>query len=308
MLQPMIRSFNLMGDNGEPFIAELGERWWQAPNDTWGPLKPLIAACNFPISLQKWWARPRGWAGGCRFPGCPAHSKVSKRSPALPQGLSGQAAKELSHCPCLYLNPDQGPPSLPHPTAYVALGMEGVCRYPRTPHPVTTLRHHHCWPFCNLLPTSTLPVSPMNPPWSLSKDSVHRFPRCQLHQSRRLPRLPHHHVKSPHTEREEGDPEILLVGRWRAAGDFIINFFQAWDPSLLLSGTKPWGDQCLGLWPPKASDPPTAERIPGAQDNGLLKPQKVAQCCIVCVWCGFLSTHKHSLFFFFFLTSPVTVT
>lgn len=60
----------------------------------------------------------------------------------------------------------------------------------------------------------------------------------------------------------------------------LLYFLQAWDPSLL-SDTKPGGDQCLGLWPPKASDPPTAERIPGAQDNGLLKPQKVAQCCIV---------------------------
>ena len=109
--------------------------------------------------------------------------------------------KEPSHCPCLYLNPDQGPPSLPHPTAYVALGMEGVCRDPWTPHPVTTLRYHHYWPFCKLLPTSTLPVPPTNPPWSLSKESVHCFPGCQLHQSRRLPRPPITTLRVP-TQRE----------------------------------------------------------------------------------------------------------
>ena len=195
MLQPMIRSFNLMGDNGEPFIAELRERRWQAPNDTRGPLKPLIAACNFPISLQKWRARPRGWAAVSQA------APPTARSPwdhhPFPKCWAERLRRSPGHCPCLYLKPAQGPRSLSHPPVYVALGMEGVCRNPRAPHPITTLSHHHCWPFCNLLLTSTLPVPPMNPSWSLSKESIHRFPGCQLHWSRRLPRPPHHHFKSP---------------------------------------------------------------------------------------------------------------
>lgn len=148
------------------------------------------------------------------------------------------------------------------------------------PHPIATPSHHHCWPSCNL-------CSPPCPSFEPSLVSIQREPS-------RLPRISiapgqDASVPSPSplwntTRQQERGAAVKFCserscGRLFCVFSFLFPNLGSLHFSHLAHGhqeTRGWAGRFRSQWAP------TAERIPDAQDNGLFRPQKAAQCCTVC--------------------------